>query len=184
MIDQQKWQVVSVFILICYIVVAMVTAVIVNQYTEYTATAFVREENLKLSMLVEKLPGGVAWVEVETGKFIYVNDAFAEFMGYENSQEMVGKSFLSVVPNDKRDWHQQIVQDYAAAWVQFSGGTRCLKKASTNRPDGTTIEFDLQISTARIGQRREWVLFIDPTTTRLLDKEGKTDAIPTINDGT
>lgn len=54
----------------------------------------------------------------EDGIYVTVNQAYLKILGYEK-QEMVGKSFMMVVPTDKQKELQQLHDDFIAIQIEM-----------------------------------------------------------------
>jgi len=139
-----------------------------SRSTERLVSEF-REQDERLDSLqalVDIIPGGVATICAEKGVIRYVNQGFEEISGY-SERELLGQSMLVLIPEKHRQQHVERMKD-PSAWWRDSGTVRtCIPKAEIATKNGTTVECSLTISPVRVGDRKEWQVFIDPTTLRL-----------------
>ena len=116
----------------------------------------------RAEQLIETLPGGVAYIDVQTGTFLDCNEGFRRITGLASS-DIIGKSVLTVVPEEfKEDHRLRLLINREKTWDTYGVESFALKEVPILRADGTTVHHYIRITGDRIDGNREWQVFIDP----------------------
>jgi len=124
--------------------------------------AFQEQELRRLEMLINDLPGGVAFVEVESGVIVRCNEAFRVLTRMSDAT-LIGMSINKIIPAMYRSKEEQVLMDdLRIAWEKYGQDSFTLSNGQVELSDGTSIKCLIKIRGTRIAGRREWMLFVDP----------------------
>ncbi|CAN5711801.1 hypothetical protein BH24ACT21_BH24ACT21_06970 [soil metagenome] len=83
---------------------------------------------------------GIAILD-QNGEYVYVNEAHARIYGYEDREELIGKSWQALYPEDELDRFERHVMPALGEHGQWRG------EATGRRRDGTTFAQELSLTT-------------------------------------
>ena len=111
--------------------------ILVSISIEWMQRAERRSGNSKFQALVEQSLAGIYIIEAD--RFVYVNPAFAQMLGYEHPQQIIGQLKVSdlVAPADREKVRQQLQLRLDQPGKEVSYGFTGLRR------DGTTVELDV-----------------------------------------
>jgi len=101
-----------------------------------TAESALRESEERYRVLFEESPDGIIIAHKEDKKFLYVNPAICEMLGY-NEEELKNKKLEELHPAENRD-------SVYAVYEQISRGIITLNERPLLKKDGTIIESDIR----------------------------------------
>jgi len=133
---QLDWTVAVVLVLVLICVVVL----LVNFAIRRREVAELQENESKFSNAFKSNPSGIAITDIETGRFIEVNDSYCRIIGY-SPQELIGRTSLEL-----------------GIWENSEERSRKFRPLSTG---GTLRDMEM-IATARDGSRREISVNADP----------------------
>ena len=111
--------------------------ILVSISIEWMQRAERRSGNSKFQALVEQSLAGIYIIEAD--HFVYVNPAFAQMLGYEHPQQIIGQLRVSelVAPADRQRVQQQLQLRFEQPGKEVSYGFTGLRR------DGSTVELDV-----------------------------------------
>ena len=169
-VDVNNWAFLVMFTLVAIGIASTFAFVagrsITQAQTVIEERSVIRQELARLEQLVETLPSGVAFVDVDTTLIIDCNEGFRQLTG-RSSIELIGKSILTVIGDEHVLKHRQmLIENKEDTWNQYGIEVFRIPHAELQLPDGTTIECEIRVRGTRIDGRREWMVFIDPRIVR------------------
>ncbi len=118
-----------------------------------------RESEAKYKVLFEKSAEGIIVADVETMKFVYVNPAICEMLGYTET-ELLGKGVADIHPKESLEYVAGEFYAQSRGEKILSENIPCLKK------DGTVIYVSINTTNVLLGGRKCNIGFFTDVTER------------------
>jgi PAS domain S-box-containing protein len=144
------------FVLLGVSITCYAARLIVSQYREVKAAAVVRRHTLAMDSAMD----GMAIVS-GTGKYTYVNAAFARMMGYANPEVVIGKPWQEIhnpsdvepVANEMRKALARDGRWFGPVAIHRNGGALPVEVAITMLPEGGVVTICRDVSDRRSAEQ-------------------------------
>lgn len=166
-----KWRLITTttLVAICFAAVLsyMTAKNVVLSSSALEQTKLLQEENDRLGTIIDTIPGGVAFIDVETLTFIRANEGFKQLVG-RRSSELIGHRMLVIVPDvDHPDMLKRALEDPTGMWGKMTSEPFINPDAQILHKDGGLFKAKVIFRGVKIAGKRRYLMFIDPRITEI-----------------